>query len=144
MRNYRSIVVGLLAVLPVFFVSALQAQSNGKKQEQAAQKEEKDIFSIFKKKETADSNTKPTSKKAEDQSENDKKTLKILHKDAKTEVKASKKERKAAERKEEAARARAEAIKAEKRALRKEKRYDKADEKAVKARTKAGSGNKGN
>ncbi len=135
MRDYRFVTMVVLMMLPVFFVSTLSAQS-GSKQEQSASQGKRDVFSIFKKKDTADPNTQPTSKRMEEEKEKDKKTLKILHKDAKSEVKTAKKERKAAEAHEEAARARADAIKAEKRAARKEEKAAKADEKAAKARSK--------
>lgn len=131
-QNYF-LVLALVLASPMLFVAELNAQSNKNRQEQT---EEKGILSVFKKKDTESNKDVKTKSEIE---EKDKKSLKILHKDAKSEVKASKKERKAAEAKEEAARARADAIKAEKRAARKESKADKAEEKAVKTRSKANS-----
>ena len=128
-------------LLSVLAMQTAPAQTTRSKQpppaQQEASAEERNIFSIFKRK---DANRQEPPKAAPAEASKDRKALGTLHKEAKSEVRATKKERKAAERREEAARARAEAIKAEKRAVKREDKADKADQKAVKARSKTGGG----
>lgn len=121
MRSHYRIFIAIAFLFGTsLFSTTLRAQAS---KESTA---EKKPFSLFKKKD-ADTQTEEA---------REKEALKVAHKDAKSEVKASKKERKAAEAKERAARARAEALKAEKRAQRAEGKAVKAEDKALKTRSK--------